>query len=176
MVVSTSPLAVLAWGIAAITIVPQVLRPAAPPATAAPGCAAFVAALPTVAEVISDAVSFIGAIKDAVSARFAAAPNPTLQATISASIAKVEDGLVAAQRVLVGVQNASQNQLVAAFAQFTAAYGELMQALGPLGILPAQPTAADAGAVGLTLLHDGGIAPVFVTPPLAWRITVGAAR
>jgi hypothetical protein len=133
------------------------------------GCAALVAALPTVSEVVSDAVAILGMISQGVASYFRASPNPTKQAEIEAAIAKAQGALVLGEQGLAGVEHATQGQMAAAFASFAQAYSEMMALLGPLGIVSAQPTAstpADGGSGALMATQ----APRLVVPtPLAVR-------
>jgi hypothetical protein len=138
-----------------------------------PGCAALATLLPTVSEVVSDGVAILGMISSAVSSYFRASPNPTLQAKIEAGIQKAQQALVTGGQLLAGVEGASQKQMATAFADFSAAYGDLMQLIAPLGIVPAQPVtpvaslASDGGAPALAA---PSAAPVLVVPtPLALR-------
>jgi len=151
---------------------------AVPPATTS-GCAALVAALPTVSAVVSDAIAVVGMIESAVTAYFAAHPGTSaVQTTITAAIAKTKAALVTGEQALAGVEQASQAQMAGAFADFSTAFGDLMALVAPLGIVPAQPVVTTV----LPIVSDGGVtkaAPIqpgatVIPMPLAVRIVRSA--
>lgn len=112
------------------------------------GCAAFIAAIPTVAEIVADGANILGMIETAVTAYFADHPNPAQQA-IAAALQKTHLALQAGEAALDGLKNVTAAQQAAAFADFATAYGDLMALVAPLGIISAQPVSHGA---------DGGLA------------------
>jgi len=134
------------------------------------GCPAFIAALPTVGEIVADGVAILGMISQAVAAYFRSNPNPSEQAKIENGITKAQQALITGEQILSGIQNATAGQTAQAFAAFSAAYSELMQLIAPLGIVPAQPvvTTSDAGAVAVAAISP---TPRLAVPtPLAVRL------
>jgi hypothetical protein len=115
------------------------------------GCPAFVAAIPTIGEVVSDAAAILGMISQSVATYYRSNPNPTEQAKIEAGITRAQQALVLGEQTLTGVQNASAGQIAQAFAAFSAAYGDLMTLIAPLGIVPAQPISV------VPVIGDGGV-------------------
>lgn len=101
------------------------------------GCAALTAALPTVANVVSDATAILGLIEGVVAAVFRSSPNPTMQTQIEAGLQRAQLALIAGEQALAGISNASAGQIKAAFASFAVAYVDLMRLVAPLGIVPA---------------------------------------
>lgn len=131
------------------------------------GCSAagFAAALPTVAEIVSDGVAILSMVSTAVETYFKNHPgNTTQQASIDAAIQKAQAALVAGGQALSGVQNLTAGQTAAAFASFSQAYADLMALVAPLGIVPAQPV-ADGGA-----LLAKASPSTFIPTPLALRV------
>ena len=137
-------------------------------ATTSTGCAAFIAAIPTVAEIVSDGVNIVAMIESAVTAYFAAHPSPAQQA-IAAAIQRTRLALQAGEAALAGVKSVTAQQQAAAFADFVTAYTDLMGLVAPLGIIPAQPVSTPAV---LPLVVDGGALPVTAAPMPAPRLVV----
>jgi hypothetical protein len=131
-------------------------------AIAVPGCAAVTAALPTAVEIATDAVAVVGFIKSAVSAYFASNPtNPSLQGTINAAIAKVEQGLITAEQALAGAASVTKGDIQAAYGSFYAAFTDLLSLLAQIGIVPQAPIAVLPAAV------DGGVVAKATPAPRA---------
>jgi len=138
---------------------------AAAPLAMLPGCSAagVVAALPTVAEIVSDGVAILGMVNSAAETYFRAHPDNSKQAAIASAIQKAQAALVAGGQALAGVEHVTTGQTAAAFADFATAYEDLMALVAPLGIVPAQPI-ADGGAL---MAAPGTVIPI----PLALRAT-----
>lgn len=137
------------------------------------GCPALIAALPTVSAIVSDAIAVVGMIEGAVTAYYQSHPGTSaVQTEIVAAIAKTKAALVTGEQTLAGIENASQAQMAAAFSDFSAAFGDLMTLVAPLGIVPAQPvvqtvvSVIDGGAPKATQTQPAAVIPV----PLAVRV------
>lgn len=101
----------------------------------APGCAAVVAALPTIITAVTDATLVLGQIQHFADLFFKDFPDATKQKQVDEAIAKCEDALSAAEHATVGGQDLTQEQIDAAFDNFKTAYQELMVIVGPLGVM-----------------------------------------
>lgn len=84
---------------------------------------------------VSDAESLLGFAKSMVDGYFAAHPDPASQAKADQGIAAAQLALDSGLRALEGVQDVSQSQAQAAFAQFAAAWNDLATMLAQLGVL-----------------------------------------
>jgi hypothetical protein len=105
-----------------------------------PGCAAWQKVQPVLSDVeakITDASALIDAIQSVVTVFFLARPAPEVQAKVEKAIGDVSLGLSAASRALRGVENASQEQLDAAWKDFRGSYAELLVILRDIGIVSA---------------------------------------
>lgn len=103
-----------------------------------PGCAAWQKVEPVLNDVqtaVTDAAAILDAIRSVVNVFFLAKPMPEVQAKIEKVLGDTELGLSAAARALKGVQDASQEQLDAAWKDFRASYAELLTLLRDVGIV-----------------------------------------
>jgi len=104
------------------------------------GCAALQQAVPYLqdaVEVAQDAGSVLAFISNLVQAFFTASPNPALSAQIGSAIGTAELALSAAVQAVDGVVNLSAEQEDAAFANFRAAYTQIVNLLTQNGVLGA---------------------------------------
>lgn len=93
--------------------------------TSAVGCAAIMAALPTIIAAVTDAVIVLDQIEAWIRRYFAAHPNPEKEEQVAKAIGKTRNALNAANRTCAGVEKLDQVQVDAAFADFKVAYQEL---------------------------------------------------
>lgn len=98
------------------------------------GCAAFVSALPKVIAAVTDALQVVDAIEDFVKTYFQIKPNGPLEMKVDAAIKRTKQALNLALRTTNGADKLSQDQIDAAFAEFRAAYAELLNLVEPLGV------------------------------------------
>ena len=127
-------------------------------ATSLAGCsgAPIATVVPTVATIESDATAVLAFIQTAVNDYFAMSPDAPVQAEIEVAIEVAESALVIGAQSLYGVVNASEGQMVAAFADFENAYAKLIGLLAKVGLVPSTPSiVADSGGVG-SGAADGG--------------------
>ena len=88
----------------------------------------------TIVTYVQDAELVLGTIQSFINTYFANHSNPTLQSTINADMQKAQTALDAALRATQGVQNITQDQINVAFADFQAAYADIIGLIGPLGV------------------------------------------
>lgn len=103
-----------------------------------PGCAAWQKVQPVLNDVqatITDASAIIDAVQSVVDVFFALKPNAELEVKVKKAIGDVSLGLSVAARALRGVENASQEQLDAAWRDFRGSYAELLVILRDVGIV-----------------------------------------
>lgn len=103
------------------------------------GCAGLVSLLPKVVSIATDAAMILDGIQAFVSSYFVAAPNPELQAKVDDAITDCRVSLQIALRTADGAESLSRSEVDEAFDAFKAAYLELMQLVGPLGVKQALP-------------------------------------
>jgi hypothetical protein len=99
-------------------------------------CAPIMAALPTVIAAVTDAVVILDQIEAFVDAYFARNPDPPKQALAAKAIAKTRASLNTALRTSRGTEELNQERVDQAFAEFRAAYQDLLVVVGPLGVRP----------------------------------------
>jgi hypothetical protein len=96
-------------------------------------CSALVH-VPKVIQAIDVTVQVIDAIDKFAADLFAVQPDAELQKTVKQAIARARIGLQAGKDTLQGVENVSQAKYLEAFAEFRAAYEQVLALLGPLGL------------------------------------------
>lgn len=99
---------------------------------ATPGCAAVLAALPTVIAAVTDAMMILDQIEVWVNAYFAAHPDKEKQERVVQALGKTRNALVAANRTCSGAEKLDQAKVDDAFADFKVAYAELVALCGGL--------------------------------------------
>jgi hypothetical protein len=119
-------------------------------------CAAVVASLPKVIAVVTDASLILDQINTFVNGVFAAAdaagkPETDLQKKFNEAITKARSALAAANRTAAGAENLSQSQIAEAFADFRAAYQDLLALVGPLGVSTGNGNGDKAASSGPSL-------------------------
>jgi hypothetical protein len=118
-----------------------------------PGCASFQKVIPVLNDVqaaVSDASAILDAVRSVVTVFFLARPAPDAQIKVERVLGDVDLALSATVRALRGVDNASKEQLDAAWKDFRGAYSELVVVLRDLGIVSAEgKMATRRGAVTL---------------------------
>ena len=132
------------------------------------GCAAwqtFVAALPVVSGILADGNGVLNMIENTVNAYFLGNPNPAQQAKIDAALTKTQQALLAGERALAGLTDATEGQVAAAFTDFAAAYAELMQLIAPLGIVSESATVTPSVTAGAPAK-----APTVIPDPIVLKI------
>jgi hypothetical protein len=97
-------------------------------------CAAVVASLPKVIAVVTDASLILNQIDSFVNGVFAVKPDAELQKKYAVVMAATRKALAAANRIATGSQDLTQSQINDAFAEFRAAYQDLLALVGPLGV------------------------------------------
>jgi hypothetical protein len=112
------------------------------------GCAQVVSHLPSVIAAVTDGMLVIDSIERFIDAFFRQKPSPDLEKKVRDGIARSRSALSAALRLAQGTEKLEQAQIDAAFADFKAAYTELLVILGPLGVQQ-QGTALRATPGGL---------------------------
>lgn len=129
-------------------------------ALAATDCAGFLAALPKVVAAVADAAQILDVIDAAAGSFFER--DAAARLVYERAMMKARLALSAAAHAAGGAERLSQEDVDRAFADFRAAYVELLRLVGPLGI--AAPASAGSYAAG-------GSA-VLVPEPLALRLRV----
>lgn len=115
-------------------------------------CAAVLSALPKVVAAVTDAAQILDAIENFSDRFFLAAPDEANERKVRASIDRARLALNAALRATQGAENLSQDALAAAFADFRAAYKDLLALTEPMGVKQAAP-----GAEQLMAATPGGL-------------------
>jgi hypothetical protein len=119
---------------------------------AASSCAAVVASLPKVIAVVTDASLILDQIAGFVNGVFQVKPNAELQKKFEIALARTRSALQAANRIASGSENLTQSQINEAFADFRAAYQDLLALAGPLGVQTGNgDKAAAPGPTGASL-------------------------
>lgn len=95
--------------------------------------------LPIIASYVTDAAMVLGTVQQFVDTYFATHPDPAKQKQVDDAIKKAKTALDAAQKALAGASELTQAQVTAAFADFVAAYNDLMALVGPLGVTVQDP-------------------------------------
>lgn len=116
---------------------------------AAPACAAVASALPIITATVQDAAVILDSIEDFSRHYFAVKPDPEKEKKVFAAVTKCRAALNATLRATKGTEELTQKQYEQAFADFTAAYNELLALVGPLGVRPAGSLAAARGGESL---------------------------
>jgi hypothetical protein len=101
------------------------------------GCAGVLATLPAVIAYVQDAELIVSTIADFEKVYFAQKPDPTLQAKIEVGIARVRSAADIVARLASAGAEANSAQIDAAFADLKAAYVDLLQLAGPIGVTAA---------------------------------------
>lgn len=96
-------------------------------------CSALVH-VPKIIQAVDVTIQVIDAIDDFADNLFEVQPNPELQKTVKQAVARAKIGLQAGKDALQGVEKVSQAQYLEAFAEFRAAYEQVLALLGPLGL------------------------------------------
>lgn len=118
-------------------------------AFAAPGCAAVIAALPTVIAYAQDAAFILDEVQRFVDAYFAVHPNADLQKQVETAGARARSALDLALRSATGAQDLDQAKVDAAFAEFSKAWQDYLVLVGPFGVKSGAPRLAAAPGGGL---------------------------
>jgi hypothetical protein len=127
------------------------------------GCATIASKLPAVISAVTDGMMVLDTIEAFIRNYFTKHPAPETQARVDVAIARTRGALSAALRTAHGAEKLDQAQIDAAFADFKAAYQDLMVLLTPLGVRSGDRLAAAPNSSGL-----------IVPEPLAFGL--GAAR
>ena len=111
------------------------------------GCAAVMPVIPQIVSVVTDAMVVLGIVDSSVQEYFRTHPDldPAVRAQYVDVYQKALRALDAAQAALRGVEQLDQKQYDAAFAQFKAAYQELLDLLEQKGMLRQQYLSAAPG-------------------------------
>lgn len=113
------------------------------------GCAAIVSNLPIVIAAVTDGIMVLDAIEDFVSKYFLARPNKELEDKIATAMARTRSSLNAALRIAKGAEKLDQAKIDEAFAEFRAAYAELLALLTPLGVTSGPALRATPGGLAV---------------------------
>lgn len=98
------------------------------------GCAALGAVLPDVIAAVVDGQQILDAIADFVTKYFTNHPDPAAQTKVDEALAKARGALNVALRVAKGANGVANAQVDQAFADFEAAYLELVKLCAPYGV------------------------------------------
>lgn len=109
------------------------------------GCSFLASALPAVSEIVSDGSLILSTIEAFISGFFRNHPDPVTQAKYDAAMQKTRLALIAAERALAGVKDITEQDMAGAFAEFRAAYEELLQIISPMGVKSGDRLAAAPG-------------------------------
>ena len=104
-------------------------------------CAAVLQALPIVVAAVQDSAMILDVIERFVHSR------PGKHDEVDAKIAKARAALMAALRTAQGIEKLDQAKVDAAFADFKAAYMELLVISGPLGVHSGEKLALAPGGL-----------------------------
>lgn len=118
-------------------------------AFAVPACAAVVASLPTIVAAVTDGLMVVDSIKQFVDTYFKVQPNAALESKVEIAITRVRQALHVALRATKGTEKLTQEQVDAAFAEFRAAYTELLVLVGPLGVTTGDTLRATPGTLSV---------------------------
>lgn len=119
----------------------------------APGCAAFVKALPQIVSLVNDAVLVIEQIESFSQSYFRAHPDAAREAAVADALARTRSALIATERAASGVEAVSKEDTQAALDAFREAYGHLLEAIGGIPGLRVG-SAGDAAAPGELVVPD----------------------
>jgi hypothetical protein len=98
-------------------------------------CATVAAHLPSVIAAVTDGVMVLDTIDRFADAYFSShGADPRTQAKVDGAIERARAALNAALRAAQGAEHLTQEQIDAAFADFRAAYAELLALVAPLGV------------------------------------------
>lgn len=103
-------------------------------AMANPGCATVAAYLPIAIAYAQDGALILDQIDRFVHGFFAVKPDVDLQKKVDVALARARSALDLALRAANGTQDLDQAKIDAAFAEFRAAYIDLLALAGPLGV------------------------------------------
>ena len=103
------------------------------------GCAALAAVLPDIVAALVDGGQILATIESFMASYFANHPDPVAQAKVADAILKARTALNLATRAAQGTNDANDKKLDQAFADFEAAYVELLKLVAPYGVKPARP-------------------------------------
>lgn len=111
------------------------------------GCAAVMPLIPQIVSIVTDAMVVMGIIDNAAQEYFRSHPNvdPMVRAKYVQAFQKAMVALNAAQHALRGAEDLDQKQYDAAFAEFKAAYQELLALLEKQGMMNQQYLSAAPG-------------------------------
>lgn len=98
------------------------------------GCATVASSLPIVIAAVTDGMLVLDSIQMFVDTFFKIKPNQDLEKKIRDGIARSRSALNAALRLAQGAEKLDQAKIDEAFAEFRAAYADLLVLLGPLGV------------------------------------------
>jgi len=116
------------------------------------GCGATLGTiLATVLTVVTDAALIVDQVQDFIDIYFDGKPDPALQAKITAVIAKCQVALDMATRAARGGQALNGKDVAAALAEFQAAFADLMELVGPLGVKVAGTAGIEGAPVRLLI-------------------------
>lgn len=131
------------------------------------GCAAVAGLLPDVIAYVTDGSQILDAIVAFVNNYFVAHPDPVAQAKFTDAMTKARSALNVALRTAQGAKSLDDASVDAAFADFKAAYLDLMTLVKPYGVVQ-----NDLPAAKFTVSKDTLVVP----PPLAFRPAKAGAR
>lgn len=133
------------------------------------GCAAILAALPTVIAAVQSAMLVLDQLEQFIDAAFRAKPNPELEKQVGKSLAKTRSALLLVQHAAEGATDLHDQRLQAAFASFEAAYSELLSLVHPLGVRVAPLPLGGAADAPLQVAYDAASETLTVPPAEAFR-------
>lgn len=98
------------------------------------GCATVATNLPIVIAAVMDASLILESLTSFIDAYFRVRPDADLEKKVRDAMTKTRAALNTALRLAQGAEKLNQAQIDAAFADFKAAYAELLVILAPLGV------------------------------------------
>ncbi len=112
-------------------------------ATIVPGCSpAVMGTLPKIITAVQDASIILDSMESFMDIFFAKNPDSQRQDKVKESLMKCRSALTLALRATEGAQKLTQSEINAAFADFRAAYEELLVLVSPIGIRQADALSA----------------------------------
>jgi hypothetical protein len=98
------------------------------------GCATVASNLPVIIAAVMDAEMILSSLQSFVDAFFKVKPDEALEKKVRDAMARTRSALNAALRLAQGAEKLDQAKIDEAFADFKAAYAELIVILAPLGV------------------------------------------
>lgn len=98
------------------------------------GCAAVLNQLPTIIAAVQDGELLLQTVQGFMDAIWATKPDPANQKLVHEAIAKAQIALDTINRLAQGGEKVDQGQIDAAFADFEAAWNDVMSLVGPYGV------------------------------------------